>query len=148
MPIESVERLEELSAGRVCLIFLAKQVVGAVLEQLLVCPLLELSLHLEVLRGDALHVGRLLDLILAYHFLDVHLEALTAAKRVSVPCKHDHVARIDRLLVVGMLRFFRDLLDWTQNLRGIGRLNNLSAVFAVLEEVRAETESVLFHLVL
>ena len=117
LPIECVERLEELSAGRVCLIFLAEQMVRAVLKQLLIRPLLELSLHLEVLLGDTLHVGRLLDLILAYHLLYVHLEALTAAKRVAILRKDDDIARIDRLLVViRVLGLFRDLLDRTQSL--------------------------------
>ena len=88
--------------------------VRAVFEKLPVCALLKLGFDLEVLLGDAAHVGGLLDLVLVNYLLNVHLEALARAKYVAIFDKNDHVARVNPILRLAtrMFRFLRDLLHW------------------------------------
>lgn len=149
LPIERVHGLEELPSRWVWLILLAEEVVRAVLEKLPVRALLKLGFDLEVLCGDAAHVGGLLDLVLVNDLLNIHLEALARAKHVAIFDKNDYVARINPIfrLAARMFRFLRDLLHWAQVSRHGGTWLDLHAELFVFHVLGPEAKSVLLDLV-
>ena len=85
------------------LVSLAEDVVRAVLEELLVGALLEVNSLLLELARLVLHVAWLADIILGDNLVQVHLEALTRAQHVTVPCKNHHVSRVNPVLIGWLL---------------------------------------------
>ena len=88
LTLKRVDCFEELSACWIRLTLLVEQMVRAILKQLLIRAFFKLGLHLKVLSGDVLHIGRLLDLIFAHDLLNVHLETLARAKCIAILCKY------------------------------------------------------------
>lgn len=121
------------------LIFLIVEVIGAVLKQLFVGPLLKLSFEVLVLGCDPLHMRWLLDFVFLDNLLYIHFEALASAHVVTIFCEDDNEAWVDPFFInfpsirrfFGPLNYRRQRLRYTCQLFGPQGLHRLLSLLDV-----------------